>query len=72
MAKPNDETPPIAIDAEPRNADWLKRTWDLDIHDADALRAFLDDIGEAIEDFKKLPIYLWNVEQPGMEWLKDL
>src|SRR5215469_15522612 len=28
--------------------------------------------GKAAEALKKLPVYRWNVDKPGTEWLKDL
>lgn len=64
---------PINLDAEPENADWAKRTWDLpDITSADDLRKYLDDVGMTVAAFKRLPVYRWNVDQPGMEWLREL
>jgi hypothetical protein len=55
------------LDANQDNADWPKRTWDLDIHTVDELRAFLAFIGVSVEAFRTWPIYRWNVEKPGME-----
>lgn len=73
MAKDDKPKPPIInIDAEPENRDWAKRTWDLDIDNVTDLRAFLDEIGMSVRDFKRLPVYRWNVDQPGMAWLKEL
>ncbi len=48
------------------------RTWDLDIDNVDDLVAFLDSIGTTVDEFKTWPVYIWNVEKPGMEWLRDL
>lgn len=64
---------PIAIDADPMNANWTKQTWDLGIDNVDDLRAWLERPGGlTVEAFKKLPVYLLNVNKPGMEWLKGL
>jgi hypothetical protein len=52
--------------------DWPKRTWDLDIDNVEELRQFITSIGMTVEEFKTLPVYVWNVVKPGMEWLKEL
>lgn len=59
------------IDADVYNADWPKRTWDLlDIDSVEKLRAYLESRKISVESFKKLPIYIWNVEK--LPWLKEL
>ncbi len=64
---------PINLDADPQNANWAKRTWDLsDIDSEMELTEFLDSIGMTVEEFKGLPIYRWNKEKPGMAWRYDL
>jgi hypothetical protein len=70
--QPDDRPPPFNLDADPFNADWPKRTWDLDIDNVEELRQFLRDTGTSVEAFKRLPVYVWNVVKPEMAWLKDL
>ncbi len=71
-AESDDDLPVINIDEDPFNRDWAKRTWDLDIDNAEDLREFLDSIGTTVEEFKTWPVYVWNVNKPAMEWLRDL
>ena len=59
-------------DADLRNSDWTKRSWDLPYRDADSLRAYLKEKGDTIEHFRTLPVYEFNVDKPGMEWLREL
>lgn len=54
-------------DADLRNADWTKRTWDLGIDNADDLQAHLVQSGMTFEEFKRLPVYLFNVGK--LPWL---
>ncbi len=68
----DEDLPVINIDEDPFNRDWAKRTWDLDIDNAADLEEFLGSIGTTVEEFKTWPVYIWNVEKPGMEWLRDL
>jgi hypothetical protein len=73
--KKRDDLPVINIDEDPFNADWAKRTWNLPYKNADdlpVLREFIASIGMSVAEFKALPVYVWNVGKPGMEWLKDL
>jgi hypothetical protein len=42
------------------------------VKNVDDLRRFLAFTGQTVEEFKRLPVYLWNVNKPGMEWLHDL
>lgn len=73
MANQNQEnTDNNNIDADPMNADWLRKArWPLPKD-----KAFLLDLLRAnfmtIEDFKKLPIYAWHKDDPDLPWLKDL
>lgn len=62
----------INVDADPRNADWPKRTWDLDIHSIEELLEYLDDRGMSVTDFKKLPVYQLAVERGEPAWLRLL
>ncbi|HEY7092359.1 MAG TPA: hypothetical protein VH393_04230 [Ktedonobacterales bacterium] len=70
-----DDLPVINIDEDPWNADWLRRRWDLpyrSVDDLPALREFIASIGMTIEQFKDTVKYRANINEPGMEWLKDL
>jgi hypothetical protein len=58
------------LDAKPENADWPKRTWDLGIDNVEDLRAYLSRTGTPVADFKRLPVYRWNLEK--LPWLKEL
>jgi hypothetical protein len=59
------------IDADIRNADWTKRSWDLvGIDSVEKLKDYLNAAGMSVEQFKKLPIYLFNVDT--LSWLKAL
>ena len=60
----------ILADERPENADWLKRTWDLQIENKTDLLEYLKAMGMTVEQFKKLPVYRWNVEK--LPWLKEL
>jgi hypothetical protein len=62
----------LNLNANQDNADWPKRTWDLDIHTVDELRAYLAFIGVSVAAFRRWPVYRWNVGKPSMEWLRDL
>jgi hypothetical protein len=67
---PGDE--PMQADADPMNADWTKKSWDLPYHDVDGLRAYLKASNISVEHFKELPVYRMNVDKPGLGWLRDL
>lgn len=60
----------FCIDADPMNLDWTKQTWDLPATNRAELLEMLAKEGTAVEEFKKLPVYLLNVNK--IEWLKDL
>jgi len=61
---------PILIDADLRNADWSKRSWDLPYTDVASLRVYLRGVGVSVERFKLLPAY--TLALPANPWLKDL
>lgn len=59
------------IDANPDNRDWTKRTWDLlGIKNLKDLRRYIAGAGMTVKQFKKLPVYRFNVDK--MPWLKGL
>jgi hypothetical protein len=60
----------INIDASPVNADWTKQTWDLPAHDLPSLREYLAAEGLSVAEFRRLPVYLLNVDK--LPWLRDL
>ncbi len=61
----------INVDANLRNADWTKRTWDLlDIKTKEDLERYLKGKGMTMKDFKKLPVYQFNKDK--LDFLKDL
>jgi hypothetical protein len=60
----------ILADERPENADWPKRTWDLPIENKIDRLEYLKAMGMTVEQFKKLPVYRWNVEK--LLWLKEL
>ena len=62
----------LNLDADLDNADWPKRTWDLSINTVDELRAFLAFIGVSAAVFRTWLVYRWNVDKPGMAWLREL
>ncbi len=59
----------VNIDSDRDNADWSKRTWDLP-NNLDDLRALLKRNRITVKQFKRLPVYQWNVGK--ISWLKDL
>lgn len=52
------------------NADWTKQTWDLPVRSLPELRAYLQDHGITIAQFKALPVYRLNVRK--LPWLRRL
>ncbi len=61
----------INVDANLRNADWTKRTWDLlDVKSKEDLLRYLKSKGMTMNDFKKLPVYQFNKDK--LDFLKDL
>jgi hypothetical protein len=60
----------ILADERAENADWPKRTWDLQIENKTDRLEYLKAMGMTVEQFKKLPVYRWNVEK--LLWLKEL
>ena len=58
-------------DEKLENANWPKRHWDLiDVDSVEKLRARLKRHGITIEAFKRLPVYLLNVDR--VPWLRKL
>lgn len=49
--------PAINIDANPDNADWTKRSWDLPPYKSPAFNALVSDL----DAFRKLPVYRFAV-----------
>ncbi len=72
MSAADTTRPVLNLDADQDNADWPKRSWDLDIDNVEELRAFLGFIGVSAAVFRTWLVYRWNVDMPGMEWLRDL
>jgi hypothetical protein len=63
------DLPPLHIDAA--DADWIKRgIWDIPATNLPDLCEWLWRQNIAVDDFKKLDVYLANVER--MPWLKNL
>jgi len=61
----------IYPDADVRNADWAKRTWDLvEVNNVEELREHLKRTGTTVEQFKRLPVYRLNVDK--LPWLREL
>jgi hypothetical protein len=58
----------LNIDADIENADWTKRTWDLP--EGKEFEEYLKRTNQSIEEFKKLPVYRFNVDK--LPWLKKL
>lgn len=52
----------INIDANLENADWSKRTWDLPEYKSDEFYRLLKSMNMTLEQFKKLPVYKWNLK----------
>jgi hypothetical protein len=50
------------IDANLENADWTKRTWDLPEYKSDEFYRLLKSMNMTLEQFKKLPVYKWNLK----------
>jgi hypothetical protein len=51
----------LDLDANPLNADWTKRSWDIPASTVEELRAWIKASGRTVEEFKRLPVYRWNV-----------
>lgn len=63
-------TSPICLDADSMNADWTKQTWDLPATSRAELLEMLEKQNTSVQEFKKLPVFLMNVDK--IEWLKEL
>jgi hypothetical protein len=60
-------------DGDVLEGDWIKAgSWDLRARSVDELREWLMGECVSVEQFKTWPVYLGNVDRPGMEWLRDL
>jgi hypothetical protein len=62
----------INLDASLAGADWMRSgTWDLlDVTDVDSLQLWLLEHRLTVDEFKKLPVYLENLD--ALPWLKAL
>lgn len=67
MSSPEDV---LNLDDDDDNANWTKRSWDLDVYNVDDLRALLDRMGVSVADFKRKLVYRANVDK--LPWLKKL
>lgn len=54
---------PLNPDADPMNADWTKRTWDLPPYKSEEFLRFLRSSGSTLEQFRKLPVYKFAVQK---------
>lgn len=52
----------LNIDAELENADWTKVKWDLPKYKSKAFYRVLKSMKMTISQFKKLPVYKWNLK----------
>ena len=65
---------PIYPDADPMNADWTKRTWDLPPYKSKEFMRSLQSWGTTLEEFRKLPVYVFAVRKGVIvddEWVGD-
>jgi hypothetical protein len=55
---------PLAIypDADPRNADWPKRKWDLPPYKSNEFMEYLHATNRSVSHFRKTPVSLFAVE----------
>lgn len=53
----------INIDADPRNQDWTKRTWDLPPYKSEEFNRFLAAQEMSLEQFRKLPVYEFAIDK---------
>lgn len=52
----------INIDEQIGNADWTKTKWDLPKYKSKAFNDWLKFLGMTLTQFKKLPVYKFNLE----------
>jgi hypothetical protein len=53
--------------------DWIKAgSWDLRASNVHELREWLMGERVSVAQFKSWPVYLGNVDRPGMTWLREL
>jgi len=57
----------INIDAIPENADWTKTVWDLPKYKSEEFFEVLKEIGMTLSQFKKLPVYKYNIEAGNIQ-----
>jgi hypothetical protein len=66
-----DSMEPLVLNIDASDGDWIKRgSWDIPAANVEDLREWLFWQQMPVEEFKKLDVYLGNVER--MPWLKDL
>ena len=49
---------PLMLDADSRNADWTKKSWDLPPYKSEKFNSLVPDL----KKFKKLPVYKYAVD----------
>lgn len=47
------------VDADPRNADWPKRSWDLPPYKSEEFMEYMRATGRTLEQFRQTPVYLF-------------
>lgn len=52
----------INIDENLENADWSKKYWDLPEYKSEEFYQLLKFMNMSLEQFKKLPVYKWNLK----------
>jgi len=57
----------LNIDAILENADWTKRSWDLPKYKSEEFYSWLKFSGMTLEQFKKLPVYKWNLKTGNIQ-----
>jgi hypothetical protein len=57
----------INIDENIENADWSKRSWDLPEYKSEEFYRLLKFMNMSLEQFKKLPVYKWNLKEGNIK-----
>jgi len=57
----------LNIDANPDNADWTKKSWDLPKYKSKEFMEWLKFTGMTLEEFRKLPVYKWNLKADNIK-----
>lgn len=57
----------LNIDADLNNADWTKMSWDLPKYKSKEFMDFLKSSGITLEQFKKLPVYKYNIKNGNIK-----